>query len=128
MTVWILCGICHTVSAAPYDRSAQSASWGYQPASTATLPSSASVLDEYASPAFNFQSTSPYSAPIGSASSGLTTQRNARRSSSFDWDAPDDNPVGVLPNPAPIGEPLVLLILATLYVWVRKKKEHRHLA
>ena len=121
MTVWILCGICHTASAAPYDRSAQSASWGYQPASTATVPSSARVMDEYECPAFNFQSTSPYSAPVGSASSGIITQSAPRRSTGFSWDDPEDNPVGVLPNPAPVGEPLVLLVLALLYIVLRKK-------
>lgn len=126
MTVWILCGICHTASAALYDRSAQSASWGYQPVSTATLPSSARVMDEYEYPAFKFQSTSPYSAPVGSASSGMTTQNSPRRSTGFSWDDPEDNPVGVVPNPAPVGEPLILLAMASLYVallilWRRRK-------
>lgn len=39
-------------------------------------------------------------------------QRNLRRG----WGDPDeDDPIGVLPNPTPVGEPFVLLALALLY-------------
>lgn len=134
LMAWMLCGCgCMVSSAYAYDQNAQSASWGYKPVNTAiptkgTLPDNgrysrtySPVFDQDVSPTFNFQSTSPYSSPVGSASSGMTTQSGPRRASGFSWDDPEDDPIGVLPN-IPVGEPLVLLMMALLYVLYRMHK------
>lgn len=38
------------------------------------------------------------------------------------WDPPEDDPIGVLPDPQPVGEPLILLLLATLFILFKKKR------
>ncbi|MBO4361803.1 MAG: hypothetical protein J5823_03350 [Paludibacteraceae bacterium] len=121
MTACVLCGLCHTVgNAYAYDRNAQSASWGYQSSafsvqqSAFSSPQSATLLGEEAYPAYNFQSTSSYSSSVGNTSGGMTVQRSPRRSSP--WDPPTDNPIGVVDNPEPIGEPWVLLLMAMAYI------------
>lgn len=40
------------------------------------------------------------------------------------WDPPEDDPIGVLPDPQPVGEPLILLLFAALYIAYRKHKKH----
>ena len=51
---------------------------------------------------------SPMGAPAGHG--------NARRGF---WDDPTDNPMGVVDNPQPVGEPIVLLLMAMLYLACR---------
>lgn len=65
-------------------------------------------------PGYSFQSTSSFSSIIDDAASGVTMQKVAR-SSWNPWGIPDDDPIGVVPNPAPVGEPLVLILIALLY-------------
>ena len=40
------------------------------------------------------------------------------------WDPPEDDPIGVLPDPQPVGEPLILLLFAAFYIVYRKHKKH----
>lgn len=62
---------------------------------------------------YSFRSTSRF-APADNtpAYSAPSKPRKA-----WDWSAPsdDDNPIGGVSNPTPVGEPLVLLLLAVLY-------------
>ena len=121
MMAWMLCSCgCMVSTAYAYNQNAQSASWGYKPVNTA-IPAGgttsgsrtyAPAFSQDVSPTFNFQSTSPYSAPAGGATSGIGMQSGPRRSSP--WDPPEDDPIGVLPS-VPVGEPLVLLAMALLY-------------
>ena len=110
--VLLLC--CSTLSHAfTYEQPTQPASW------ERTITFSDDVQ-----PSYNFRSTSSYSSIVGTTSymsdgSGpIISPRRARMA----WGAPsdDDNPVGTVSN-VPIGEPLVLLVLALLYIVLRKK-------
>ncbi|MBR2266196.1 MAG: hypothetical protein IJ882_05935, partial [Paludibacteraceae bacterium] len=65
-------------------------------------------------PTYEFQSTSPYSSVVG---------KSVRRSGKDggvigEWPSgdPGDDPIGVLPDKLPIGEPFILLALALLYI------------
>lgn len=136
---WILCGCgCMVSPVYAYDQNAQPASWGYKPVNM-TIPANgpmsgnggsfgrtyAPAFSQDVSPTFSFQSTSPYAAPSGGATSGIGVQSGPRKSSA--WDAPEDEPIGVVSNPTPVGEPLVLLALALLYAggyiaYSRKRK------
>ena len=50
----------------------------------------------------------------GAQGGGHTRAQVADRSALYD-DDPGDNPIGQIDDPAPIGEPLILLLLAALY-------------
>ena len=103
----LLC--CSTLSYAfTYEQPTEPASWGR----TATF-------SDDIQPSYNFRSTSSYTPVVGTTSymsdgSGpISSPRRAR----MDWGSPsdDDNPVGTVSN-VPVGEPLVLLVLALVYV------------
>ena len=67
-------------------------------------------------PAFHFQSTSLHVTRVSNIPAGISLQQRPRKTPS-PWDEePDDDPIGVVPNPAPLGEPLMMLVLALLYV------------
>jgi len=52
---------------------------------------------------------------VSNIPAGISLQQRPRKTPS-PWDEePDDDPIGVVPNPAPLGEPLILLALALLY-------------
>jgi len=90
-------------------------------------------------PTYQFQSTSTCSSVVGSSAFMTTTVYtpysgaptcSPRRAKSWepddwgdgdDWGDPgdDDFPTGVIPNPTPIGEPLILFLFAMLYVLIR---------
>lgn len=142
LTLPVLLGICLDTSArtaTPND------SWGYpsscntanRPVSPYRQPLSASRVYTPASrsisafdPSFKdgakastyFQYT-PADALLSDYSSdrGGMPQR-VRRSSA--WDDPDDNPVGVVTNPTPAGEPFVMLALALLYALILFVRVH----
>ena len=80
-------------------------------------------------PAYRFQSTSSINSVVGNNAyvppvnepfaASIKSNSPLRRS----WDDPDDESregVGEIPNPSPIGEPLVLFVMALLYLLWRK--------
>ncbi len=73
-------------------------------------------------PAYQFRSTSPYSSlvsPTSTVGAPAYAPSGPRRGP---WDPPEDNPIGVLPDPAPLGEPLILLLMAALFILFKKKR------
>ena len=63
-------------------------------------------------PDYSFRSTSSY-APTSNAPAYSAPQSRPRRE--WSWSEPTDNPIGTVTNPTPVGEPLILLLLAVLY-------------
>ena len=100
-------------------------------------------------PEYRFQSTSTCPSVVGSSAFTTTMvytpysaapRTGFRRTESWtpgDWDGEGDgddwgdpsgeNPTGVLPNPAPVGEPLVLLLMALLYAAGRYIARRKHI-
>lgn len=88
-------------------------------------------------PSYQFHTTSVYTSvvenptfsPVAvdpySSSSPHRSLRKAALEDDDDEDDPEGDPIGQIPDPAPIGEPLVLLLLAALYGGYRliKRKE-----
>lgn len=126
----ILCGGSHTVSFAHAYTQAQPAAWGYRPVNTAISTTQNGIINNTYAPKFSsdvcpsyqFRSTSAYSSTISGMNQDAGFNRGLRRTSPWDDDDddddddPDDNPIGVLPDPAPVGSPFVLLIMALLYI------------
>ena len=100
--------------------------------------SSAMATQRVTPPSYQFQSTSAYSSVVGqsafttsavsapySAAPNITVLRRAEEWTPGSWDGEGEGdewgdpsgelPTGVLPNPAPVGEPMVLLLMALLY-------------
>lgn len=73
-------------------------------------------------PAYQFRSTSPYTALVNSTSTVGAPAYAPSGPRRGPWDPPEDNPIGVLPDPAPLGEPLILLLMATLFILYKKKR------
>ena len=103
---------CSTLSYAfTYEQPTEPASWDRT-----------TTFSDDVQPSYNFRSTSSYSPIVGTTSymsdgSGpISSPRRARTS----WGKPgdDDDPMGTIKN-TPIGEPLVLLLLALAYVVCR---------
>lgn len=109
----LLC--CSTLSYAfTYEQPTEPASW------ERTITFSDDVQ-----PSYNFRSTSSYSPIVGTTSymsDGSGPVSSPRRTASYDpWaDPDDDDPMGTASS-LPVGEPLVLLVLALLYIVLRKK-------
>ena len=96
-------------------------------------------------PEYRFQSTSTCPSVVGSSAFTTTMvytpysaapRTGLRRTESwgsmddeYSWDGPgeDDYPTGVLPNPAPVGEPLILLLMALLYAVGRYFAKRKHI-
>lgn len=144
--LWMLCGVCHTqsvVSAATY--TPQYASGGYRPlystaasaqtkvvgsgfghASATTYQgisstASAAVVATSA-PTYSFRSTSVYiPAARGVGQPVVIADNTPRRSIWDDEPGEDDDPQGVVPDPAPLGDApwLLLLLLVAGYVLFR---------
>lgn len=122
--LWLLCGGCHTASMVyAYERTSTSVSWGYQPVHSAqysTMSTSAVSTTGY-----HFQSTSVYinHTPITDHRS-MVGRHYMRMSDDDDEDdfpdlpgTGDEYPIGTLPDPeVPVGEPLILLAFALLYL------------
>lgn len=78
------------------------------------------VMSEDVRPTYEFRSTSSYTATSGRGSSvtvGAAYSSRPRRGywNNGEWVADDDLPVGEVDDPIPVGEPLVLLVLAMVY-------------
>ena len=118
--------------------------YAYTPSSSVNpLSSSTSVSGLAVTPGYQFQSTSSMASAIGqptfiptsgtavyNPASGLrTTSETSWTPGGWDegndWDDPDDNPTGVIPNPTPLGSPLILLILAAGYMLIRRLKSRQ---
>ncbi len=96
-----------------------------QPAAWSSKP----MMSEDVNTDYQFRSTSTCTPIVGStpyiSDGGITTagapQRGPRRGPwDDDWNESDADPIGVYAN-TPVGEPLVLLVLALLYIVLRKK-------
>lgn len=121
LILWLLCGGCHTASMVyAYERTSTSVSWGYQPVHSAQY--STMSTSAVSTPGCHFQSTSVYinHTPITDHRS-MVGRHYMRMSDDDDDDGfPDEGegyPIGTLPDPeAPVGEPLILLVFAVLYL------------
>ena len=96
-------------------------------------------------PEYRFQSTSTCPSVVGSSAFTTTMvytpysaapRTGLRRTESwgsmddeYSWGGPgeDDYPTGVLPNPAPVGEPFLLLLMALLYAAGRYIARRKHI-
>ena len=72
---------------------------------------------------YTFQSTSSYTSVLGSSYSPMASGSQLLGDGPGLPDIGGDNPIGTVDDPAPIGEPLVLLVLALLYAIYRKRKD-----
>ena len=102
----------------------------YQPAQQPSAWRTKPVMSNELYPEYHFQSTSTYTPVVGKTTYTTTETYNPFQASSpkrirrayNPWeDEPDDDdenddPVGQVKDPAPIGSPLVLLVLAMLYL------------
>ena len=85
--------------------------WGYQP-----------VHEETVVPETKFITTSLYMDPNGEAILLPFCDDANKKNKVIIWGEPEDDPIGVVPNPVPVGSPLVLLLLAAVYiVWKRRR-------
>lgn len=75
-------------------------------------------------PSYNFQSTSPYQS-ITEKSFGISILSEPLREDVFGEGDPNDPAVGELDDLLPIGEPLVLLLFAVLYLVVKLVVQHQ---
>ena len=142
--ILLLCGFCHTAAFAyGYDRNDQSKAWGYQPlystaasaqktkvvgsgfghASTTTYQgiysTARAAVVATSAPAYTFRTTSLYitSSDASESMYSAPTGSGPLRTSSFDWND-DDNPLGEVDDPMPVGDTpwlFMLILIATFY-------------
>ena len=114
LAVWIML-LGFTMSpASAYSQQTKLTSWSDVPSYQPTTPT------------YQFRSTSPYTTVVSQSTTftpladapyaGLAKQNGVIRTWN-PWDTPgdDDNPIGVVDDPTPIGTPLVLLLMAGMY-------------
>lgn len=113
---WLLSG-SRAAYAFTYEQASQPASWN-----------SKTTFSDDVQPSCSFRSTSSYTPIVGSTSylsdgSGEVgaPPRDARRSGGWGVPDDDDNPIGTVPN-VPVGEPLCLLLMALLYIFVLSRR------
>ena len=121
----LLCGVCHTAAFAyGYAPNAQSKNWGYQP----VYQSAATTSYVSAAPAYQFRSTSVYIASSGESESDnpLLGSGLSRRTSPWDWSEEDD-PIGEVPDPLPVGDSpwCLMLLLAAAYIAFRRLRQRK---
>lgn len=99
--------------------------WGYAPlsgmeTSFGQLRTSTTQLSDDVRPTYRFRSTSPYLNAAGKAVDGIEFHRPGQLRTEYDpFNPPDeDMPIGQLPTP-PVGEPLVMMLMAVLYIGFR---------
>lgn len=90
--------------------------WAYTPVAPPSAWQTTPVMSEDVRPNYQFQSTSAYATASGrSTMTPVSSPAYASRPRRTNWDDPEDeDALGVL---APVGEPLVLLVLAMLYLF-----------
>ena len=117
---WILAVWLLLIGAAAYalPQATQSASWGCAPASNV-------VMANDVCPTYQFHTTSSYIATMDNSSSSSSVMRIGGRQMTdpFNPAPTDENAVGEVDDPTPVGSPLVLLIFAMLFAWYRYKKK-----
>lgn len=96
-----------------------------------TYGSQASTSGAFA-PQYHFQSTSSFSSIVNTAayseiSAYMFTDATPSSSGPVimrSWGSPseDDDPIGTIPDPVPLGEPLILLAFALLYALLRLRR------
>ena len=95
------------------------------PASWSTTPSMSTM------PSYQFRSTSVYQPIVGqtpytSTSSYAPFPSSAPNRARQSWNDPDDNELGTVDDPLPIGEPIVLFLMAFLYfIWKKMSKNSK---
>ena len=116
LAVWLL-WCCTVGSAFAYTpQTTMPSAWGEKP-----------TLCRDIDPSYHFRTTSSMAPVVGETSYITTTYTpigGSRPQKTNSWDDPEDeDPIGVLPDPTPVGEPLaVLLVLALGYVvWKRRQ-------
>ena len=116
----LLCGLCHTAAFAyGYDQNVQSKDWGYQP----VYQSTATTSYVSAAPTYQFRTTSAYISASGASEpyNPMSGPSGPRRG--FAWTTPgiDDDPVGTVPDPVPVGDSpwWFVLLLAAGYIAFR---------
>ena len=120
--IWLLCGLCHTAAFAySSDPDAQqSKSWGYQPVYSSSTTQ----------PTYRFRSTSVYlhDTDKPEADAGRLPISGRPRRVGGGWND-EDNPIGEVPDPTPIGDTpwLFLLLLSAGYLAFRYRKKNPHL-
>jgi hypothetical protein len=131
----IASGLTET-TAAVYTQTAQPASWGNNNMSAfgGTTTTTATT------PTFQFRSTYAYSMTVGTSvytstiyapeanySAGSGPRRAGYWNEDGEWveGDPEGNPIGEVPDPAPLGEPLALLAFALLYALLRYLRPSR---
>lgn len=123
LVLLILCGSHQVSVAGTFGRVAQPADWGYK-----------TVFSDDIRPSYAFHSTSSCNSVLGNTSTnsilseGITSYSDAWNPWGDEDPEPTGNPVGTLDNPTPIGEPLILVVLAIMYLLFRrarlKRKNH----
>jgi len=116
----LLCVLCHTAAFAyGYNQSAQSKNWGYQP----VYQSTATTSYVSAAPTYQFRTTSAYISASGGSEpyNPMSGPSGPRRD--FSWTTPgiDDDPLGTVPDPVPVGDSpwCLMLLLAAGYIAFR---------
>ena len=103
--------------------------WAYPQAQQPAAWSNTPKLSNDVQPNYQFQSTSAYTPVMGGSSYSSNVYAPAANAPTYrprkdptnpwgDGD-PEGDPQGVVPDPAPVGEPFVLLVMAMLYLLVR---------
>lgn len=72
-------------------------------------------------PAYDFHSSSSYATTAAELAGGMTYRAPSRSL----WGDPDDDPMGVVPD-VPVGEPLILVIMALVYavvLYIRRRRQ-----
>ncbi len=116
------CGGCNTAFSITYNASPLSGkpsdSWGYRPVYN-NAPAMGYQMKTDAMPAFDFQSTSLYLTPEHNASAGIKIRPGLRRDPWSGEDDPTENEMGVVDDPLPVGEPLILILFAFAFFGFR---------
>lgn len=90
-----------------------------------SVRSYAPAFSSSAAPSFRFQTTSAFLSPDNETPSGITMGNRAPQRRAGSWDDPEDDPIGGVPDPLPVGEPLVLAVMAMLYgvvIYLRRRR------
>lgn len=116
MTVWLLIGSHQTVAA--YTQATMPSSWSTTPTMSSSVQTS-----------YQFRSTSSY-APSGRvqvyAVGASSPSYSPRRNDPPGWPpGEEDDPIGTLPDPTPVGEPYILLLFAGIYALYYIHRKYR---
>ena len=136
--MWLRHNIGRWILAAWFMLLGCTASYGYTITTGSTAPAYTNVYANPTSPTYQFRSTSVYYSSFRDNStfspvaadpySNSSPNRSIRKMTldDDDEDDPDDNPIGMLDNKTPIGEPLIMLLLALLYMVSRTLRPLHH--